>query len=112
MVFNVLSTRFLQTLENANPGDKITGIIAWNVIADPRKGIELIDSLAVIKEPILTTALSCSDVRVNSLDGMPQVIVEAPVESWRTIIAENTQLADEEDKDVVVQANERIFSAL
>ncbi len=112
MVFNLLSTEFLQALENANPGDKITGIIAWNVMTDTCKGIDLMQALAVIKKPVLATASSCNDVRVNSLDGMPQVIVEAPVESWRTIIAENTQLADEEDKDVVVQANERIFSAL
>ena len=106
----MLSTEFLQQLEKAKPGDRITGVIAWNVPCGSRSADELKELLADIKKPILKTVSKCDRVRINSLDGMPQAIVDAPIEDWRVIIAANARLADKNDTDVVVLANERIFS--
>ena len=106
----MLSTEFLQQLENAKPGDRLTGVIAWNVLSGSRSADELKKLLADIKKPLLKTAAKGNRVRINPLHGMPQAIVNAPIEDWRIILEVNTRLADKNDTDVVVRANERIFS--
>ena len=61
-----------------------------------------------MKRPILEAATLCPDARVNSLEGIPQAIVDASVESWQVILLKNAELADENEEDIIVQSNESV----
>lgn len=104
----MLSDTFLKELAEAVPGARVTGVIRW---ALPRHAVEGAEpglaALAQVKRPLLEAAGACPDTRVNALEGLPQSILDAPVESWRQLLRDERELLESEA--FVVDANLSVF---
>ena len=101
----MLSDDFDAALKRAPPGQRLTGIVTWQREAADTEDISAVDAA---KQPLVDAASACAGARVNPLYGMPQLILEAPAESWRRLLAERPELL--EATDVVVEANRRLFA--
>jgi len=104
----MLSEAFKMELAEAVPGARVTGVFRWEL---PRQAVEGAEpglaELARAKQPLIDAARACPDARVNVLEALPQSILDAPVESWRQLLADERELLESEA--FVVDTNPSVF---
>lgn len=106
----MLSEDFLRELAAAVPGGRVTGVVSWQLPWSAGGAETVLAAIRDAKRPLLEAAQACPGVRVNSLDGMPQSILDAPAESWRQLLRDEPELF--EGEALIVDANPQVFHVL
>lgn len=102
----MLSQPFQTILRQAPPGKRIAGIVTWEITFP--KNADPVHILAAAKHPLIAAAQKCHSTRVNSLEGTPQAILEAPIEGWRQLLRSQQTLLN--STNIRVDANTPAFS--
>ena len=103
----MLSEAFLKELDEAVPDARVTGVVSWQLPRTAGGAATVLAAIRDAKRPLLVAARGYPGARVNSLDGMPHTILDAPAESWRQLLRDEPELLAGEA--LVVDANPRVF---
>lgn len=102
----MITSELSETFETCPSNTRITVVLHWLNITEKLSMVSAdrsIGMLAEIKQPIIELFESLPNVRVNTLRGMPDAIVEAPACVWKEILEKQPIL--QHSKDVLLEVN-------